>query len=991
MTAWLVLLLALAPGGLAWWRGRPLVLAPDDTVAERLFAHRRQVGTAAAVAAVLLVLFAGVHVTWALPLLVLVLLRGSYPARKSVLQETWTFGAYASHILRFATAGAGFFVLLAATPALVGALGPASAFPLAVVLVVWAAGSPLVFLALARATPLDRPDLVPHFERVLGGSRVAAPTLHRAGTRGGRMVNAFALPAVPRSSVLFTDDLLKMFSPDEIAAVFAHEVAHLEHFGRRRLWLRTLASLALVGLAAFAAPHVGSRLPAAAPWIPTLWALAVAIAVPAALTAHRGHEAESDRRAVELCGDPDVLVRALVKLHALAALPRRFPLDVERGSSHPSLARRIQAIRRARGSAPEVLPAPVVLPGEEPGRFVVLENSRAHWLEGALPECAGQAEALRLGAARVESFAYPDLADLHLEAGNAGIALVARTVAGKKRRIRLRRDAAAAAQATLDVVDARLAPAPAGGALAHALSGLAAACLVLTAILSGHPFMVGPGAMVALWRTGPAPLASSGTVALAAGVLSWLSPAGEGAQRPLALVALGLAGLVGLLAALALWRATPTECRRRGTLSILVVQATLAAFAVLGLAAAAALGPPLLRLHQAAAGSAATAALLGLAVALALAERPLRRLAVVPLIAAALVALVGSPWFGDRFVPDPLHAPAPALREDSVGLRQLAVHNYFPGDAAEARLSPAGGAFAVRGWDDDDGEARPRFRAGAVGAEPREIEALDLRFVDDDRALLLAHTGGGRAELRLVRLFTSGESEWRIDVGSLALPSLDVAPAEGRWQLAGADHEARAARVLSGSLAGGPATEIRFALPDGPPSPIVLGAGGGLALRSRISSFGARAAVLPFLPLLFQSGIGYPLETEIVLLTHDGPRPIGVTGLELQCPAPSLDGPLQCLAHDGVRTIIWEIDPVSGRPEARGSLPGQLTPVQAQGDQVLAHGTRLEPVLLRPRDRAVTRLRVHAVGLPVLAAGGRALGVLRDEGAGGTLTVFALP
>jgi hypothetical protein len=51
----------------------------------------------------------------------------------------------------------------------------------------------------------------------------------------------------------------------------------------------------------------------------------------------------------------------------------------------------------------------------------------------------------------------------------------------------------------------------------------------------------------------------------------------------------------------------------------------------------------------------------------------------------------------------------------------------------------------------------------------------------------------------------------------------------------------------------------------------------------------------------------------------------------------------------------------------------------------------LEPVLLRPREGSATRLRVDVAGIPVLAPGGRALGMLRGEGAGGTLTVFALP
>jgi hypothetical protein len=215
--------------------------------------------------------------------------------------------------------------------------------------------------------------------------------------------------------------------------------------------------------------------------------------------------------------------------------------------------------------------------------------------------------------------------------------------------------------------------------------------------------------------------------------------------------------------------------------------------------------------------------------------------------------------------------------------------------------------------------------------------------------------------------------------------------AQGRWQVAGTDHEARQARVLSGSLAGGPATETLLALPEGAPSPIVLGAGGGIAQRPRLSSLAMRGGLLSFLPLLLRGGIGYPLETEIVLLTPGGPRPMGVTGLEVQCVAPSFEGAFHCLAYDGARTIVWEIDPSTGGLEPRGSVRGRLTAVQAHDGQILAYGPRLEPMLLRPRESALVRLHVDAVGMPILAPGGRVLGVLRDEGSGGTLAVFGLP
>ena len=65
------------------------------------------------------------------------------------------------------------------------------------------------------------------------------------------------------------------------------------------------------------------------------WPLLVLAAALVRLVRHRAHETESDRRAVELCGDPRALARALVKLHALALLPRRLAVEEERRADAP--------------------------------------------------------------------------------------------------------------------------------------------------------------------------------------------------------------------------------------------------------------------------------------------------------------------------------------------------------------------------------------------------------------------------------------------------------------------------------------------------------------------------------------------------------------------------------------------------------------------------------------------------------------------------------
>src|SRR6185503_6461937 len=151
----------------------------------------------------------------------------AFPARRAILGETWGLRAYLSHVVRVTTAGFGLWLLLAFTPALVPDLGPVRwpiAFVLALALFFWQARYSEAFLALTRATPLQRPDLAPRLGEIAGRSRVALPRLRRIGAPGGRWANAFALPSLAGSTVVFTDTLLEQLAPEETAAVFAHEI-----------------------------------------------------------------------------------------------------------------------------------------------------------------------------------------------------------------------------------------------------------------------------------------------------------------------------------------------------------------------------------------------------------------------------------------------------------------------------------------------------------------------------------------------------------------------------------------------------------------------------------------------------------------------------------------------------------------------------------------------------------------------------------------------
>src|SRR5262249_6689987 len=261
-------------------------------------------------------------------------------------------------------------------------------------------------------------------------------------------------PSRRHPSVLFGDQLLEQLEPDEVAAIFAHEVAHLEHFDGKRLAHARLTMWTIIGLTVFGVPLLSEWTSSASGLLESAWVAAVGVGLLLRGAARQKHEAESDLRALELSGDSEALIRALVKLHTLARLPRRWAVDVERNASHPSLARRIQAIRGAAQTAPARFEQPLVVATATPGSFVVLDSERAEWLEGVAADTALELDALREQATRSQGWRYSELVELRVRPGSGDeVFLAARTRSGRAWSVPLRPEDVAPMQSALDVVD----------------------------------------------------------------------------------------------------------------------------------------------------------------------------------------------------------------------------------------------------------------------------------------------------------------------------------------------------------------------------------------------------------------------------------------------------------------------------------------------------------------------------------------------------------
>lgn len=164
-------------------------------------------------------------------------------------------------------------------------------------------------------------------------------------------------------TVGLTAGLMRKMEPEEVRVVVAHEIGHLRggHV-RRGFVLSLLALAALWALWWFGLHAAKSHL--------SDWAYAMLsgpmigiFLVPLLMNlllgrGRRQREAAADQFAVEVTGDPEAVIATLTKLHTLNASPHQLKRSDELLSSHPSLAHRIETIRRnntAANEKPEVM------------------------------------------------------------------------------------------------------------------------------------------------------------------------------------------------------------------------------------------------------------------------------------------------------------------------------------------------------------------------------------------------------------------------------------------------------------------------------------------------------------------------------------------------------------------------------------------------------------------------------------------------------------
>ena len=935
----LAAVLTVAPGLYAWVRGRQMVARQGEpTLRMELVRHRGGLYAVLLICATAAGMLAS---SWALPPVALLLaMAGSFPSRRRLYGETWSFAAWAVQSVRLLVGILGPVFALASAPAAVLSLGDRwwiGGLVLTPALVLWVRNQPRFTTWALGARPLGEAALEERLAAIVDRSKTDDVKLYRAGHPGGVLANAVALTGPGQRRVVFGETLLGGLTSVETAAIFAHEIAHVEEhaprwetgrMGRMSLVLPAAAALALPAMLRLAGvPLVTGGLVAG---------LVVIIGLAAVAVRRRKHEAECDLRALELGADPEALIGGLTKLHDLALIPRRFTPAMERSATHPSLVHRIQAIREKAGlevSGGAAARADAVVGSADPGWYAIFGADgidRVRVPEGTPTDI----DALREAALETHADTYAGLVSLHLHGSARKTDLVGVSTAGTQWRIRLAPGEAAAAAEALDHVDVRLAPATHGNMQRARTSPvvvvvvrLLAVLLALLAVVGSLPRAAALLVCVAAIRIARGPLlaASLGMLATAA-LLLGVVPGWSASWWELEphLVITGITGVV-FAAMLGQTRAEP-HGSRAGRIAALLCAVAMVLTAALPLVAGLRDGT-LYGLH-AAFRARPEAMIFGMGLVGALIATP-SRWRRPPLLAGLLaVALLPGVLASTLFL---RVATNDALRIDGAAAEIAVAEDVDP----IAEVPIAGNAYDLRAGSGHDGVAWAVDYTddGAVWqatAMEGAFGAVEVQLSDDGGVLVLAPLHPG--VLRVSWLGDPASSSEMMDRDTVLVRTR----ADGTFRALGWDAVGRDLVHTTGSAArlGTDLSPTWLELPHPFPEGLGSGAALGPAGQGAVAWVAHRDRTMdtrfPELQVPLLAG------ADLYHVTAAGATRLATTHMDVTCDGPlDTSGEVVCAADDGDRTHLWTLAPGASTLAPRCSLPeGQSTLAFAGGDAV---------------------------------------------------------
>jgi len=188
--------------------------------------------------------------------------------------------------------------------------------------------SDTMVLKMFRATEIDERAAPELFGIVRGLAERAELPMPRVYVMNAPQPNAFATGRNPsNSAVAFSTGLLEALSPEEVAGVAAHELAHIKNRDTLTMAMAATIGGAISMLAQYLQFGMlfggGNRDDRNGGGLGIIGVLFAMIAAPFAamlvqMAISRSREYQADRMGAALCGNPRWLASALEKIHALA-------------------------------------------------------------------------------------------------------------------------------------------------------------------------------------------------------------------------------------------------------------------------------------------------------------------------------------------------------------------------------------------------------------------------------------------------------------------------------------------------------------------------------------------------------------------------------------------------------------------------------------------------------------------------------------------------
>ncbi len=192
------------------------------------------------------------------------------------------------------------------------------------------------------------PDLVGMVRQLAQNAALPMPKVY---IMDNPQPNAFATGRNPQNAaVAATTGLLQSLSPQEVAGVMAHELAHIKHYDTLTMTITATIAGAISMLANFGMLFAGGRNREGGNPFGAIGTILMVILAPMAamvvqMAISRSREYEADRGGAEICGDPMALASALGRISGAAHQVENYEAEANPATAHMFIINPLSGMR----------------------------------------------------------------------------------------------------------------------------------------------------------------------------------------------------------------------------------------------------------------------------------------------------------------------------------------------------------------------------------------------------------------------------------------------------------------------------------------------------------------------------------------------------------------------------------------------------------------------------------------------------------------------